>query len=79
MSIYLFVRTYNAFFWPLLVTNSDDMRTMQIGISYLLNSEAVDYGVVVACAVLASIIPILVFILGLRYLISGMTAGAVKG
>lgn len=79
LSIYIFVRTYNAFFWPLLVTNSDDMRTMQIGIGYLLNSEAVDYGVVMAGAVLALIIPILVFILGLRYLISGMTAGAVKG
>jgi sn-glycerol 3-phosphate transport system permease protein len=79
LSIYLFVRTYNAFFWPLLVTNSDDMRTIQIGISYLMNSEAVDYGVVIAGAVLALIIPILVFILGLRYLISGMTAGAVKG
>jgi len=55
------------------------MRTMQIGISYLLNSETLDYGVVIAGAILALIIPILVFIFGLKYLVSGMVSGAVKG
>ena len=79
LSIYTFVRTYNAFFWPLLVTNTDNMRTVQIGIGYLLNSEAVDYGVVMAGAVLALVIPILVFIVGLKYLVSGMVTGAIKG
>ncbi len=79
LSIYIFVLSYNAFFWPLLVTNSDSMRTVQIGISYLLNSETLDYGIVMAGAVLALILPILVFIIGLKYLVSGMVSGAVKG
>lgn len=79
LAIYLFVNCYNRFFWPLLVTNSDKMRTIQIGASFLKNSEDVDYGVVMAGAILCLIPSVFVFIFGMKYLVKGMTAGAVKG
>jgi sn-glycerol 3-phosphate transport system permease protein len=47
--------------------------------SILKEAEAVDYGVVLAGSVLILIPAILVFIIGQRYLVRGMTAGAVKG
>lgn len=79
LGIYIFVLCYNRFFWPLLVTNSDNMRTIQIGASFLMNFESVDYGVPMAGAILTLITPIVVFIFGMKYLVRGMTAGAVKG
>jgi sn-glycerol 3-phosphate transport system permease protein len=79
LGVYIFIQTYNQFLWPLLVTNSNRMRTVQIGMSILKEAEAVDYGIVLAGAVLILIPSVLVFVIGQEYLVKGMTAGAVKG
>ena len=79
LCIYVFIQTYNQFLWPLLVTNTMDKRTVQVGMQMLQNSEAVEYGIVLAGAVMILIPSVLVFIIGQKYLIKGMTAGAVKG
>ena len=79
LGIYTFIQIYNQFLWPLLVTNTNRMRTVQVGISILQMAEAVDYGAVLAGAVLILIPAIFVFLFGQKYLIKGMTAGAVKG
>jgi sn-glycerol 3-phosphate transport system permease protein len=79
LGVYIFIQTYNQFLWPLLVTNSNRMRTVQIGMSILKEAEIVDYGVVLAGAVLILIPSVLVFVIGQKYMVRGMTAGAVKG
>jgi sn-glycerol 3-phosphate transport system permease protein len=79
LGIYIFIQTYNQFLWPLLVTNSNRMRTVQVGMSILKEAEIVDYGVVLAGAVLILIPSVLVFVIGQKYMVKGMTAGAVKG
>jgi sn-glycerol 3-phosphate transport system permease protein len=79
LGVYVFIQVYNQFLWPLLVTNTNRMRTVQVGMSILKEAEAVDYGVVLAGSVLILIPAIFVFIIGQRYLVRGMTAGAVKG
>jgi sn-glycerol 3-phosphate transport system permease protein len=79
LGIYTFINVYNQYLWPLLVTNTDRMRTVQVGIGFLKAEEAIDYGVVLAGAVLVLIPAVLVFIIGQRYLVQGMTDGAVKG
>ncbi|HCC38182.1 MAG TPA: carbohydrate ABC transporter permease [Treponema sp.] len=79
LGIYVFIQVYNQFLWPLLVTNTNRMRTVQIGMSILKESEAIDYGAVLAGSVLILIPAILVFLIGQRHLVQGMTSGAVKG
>ncbi|MEM1484446.1 carbohydrate ABC transporter permease [Oscillospiraceae bacterium PP1C4] len=79
LGIYVFIHTYNQYFWPLLVTNSDKMRTIQIGMSMLKMAEAVDYGAVLAGAVMVLLPSVFVFSLGQRYIVKGMVAGSVKG
>jgi len=79
LGVYVFVLTYNQYMWPLLVTNSMNMRTVQIGMSMLIDSEALNYGNVTAGAVFVLLPVIAVFIFGQKYLIKGMTSGAVKG
>jgi sn-glycerol 3-phosphate transport system permease protein len=79
LGVYIFIQTYNQFLWPLLVTNSNRMRTVQIGISILKDAEVIDYGIVLAGAVMTLIPSIIVFLFGQKYLVKGMTAGAVKG
>ena len=79
LSVYTFVRTYNQFMWPLFVTNSMNMRTVQVGMSMLIDGEVVNYGNVTAGAVFVLLPIMMVFIFGQKYLIQGMTSGAVKG
>jgi sn-glycerol 3-phosphate transport system permease protein len=79
LGIYVFIQIYNQFLWPLLVTNTNRMRTVQVGMSILKEAEAVDYGAVLAGSVLILIPAICVFLIGQKHLIQGMTAGAVKG
>lgn len=79
MAIYLFISNYNMFFWPLLVTSKDSMRTIQVGVSLLMNEETGQFGSQCSVAIVALIVPIFVFVVAYKYLVKGMTAGAVKG
>lgn len=79
LGLYAFVNAYNQYFWPLLVTNKDAMRTIQIGTGILKDSESADYGLVLAAAMTAIIPAVIIFIVGQKSLVKGMVAGAVKG
>ncbi|MGL5416200.1 MAG: carbohydrate ABC transporter permease [Clostridium sp.] len=79
LSIYTFINTWNQYLWPLLTINNNSKRTVQIGISMLQFSEGKSYGVVLAGALLILIPSILIFIIGQKSLVRGMTSGAVKG
>ncbi len=79
LALYAFINAYNQYFWPLLVTNRDQMRTLQIGTGILKDSEAANYGLVLAAAMIVILPAVLFFIVGQKYLVKGMVAGAVKG
>lgn len=79
LAVYLFVQIYNQFFWPLLVTDTAEWRTVQIGISFLVTGDIVSYGRILAGATIAIIPSVLVYIFGQDYIIKGMTSGGIKG
>ena len=79
LAIYLFVQIYNQFFWPLLVTDAAEWRTVQIGIMFLVTNDVLSYGRILAGAVVAIIPTVLMYIFGQDYIIKGMTAGGIKG
>lgn len=78
LSINSFIGIYGAYLWPLLVTNTNEMHTIQIGMAQLMSSTGSKYGIVLAGAVVSMIIPLFAFIVGQDYIVKGMTAGAVK-
>lgn len=79
LAVYLFVHIYNAYFWPLLVTNKDTMRTIQIGISFLVTGDIISYGQILAGAMVAILPSVIAYVFGQDYIIKGMTAGGIKG
>ena len=79
LSIREFITVYNRYFWPLLVTNSQSMRTVQLAVAALKDAEFNSTAQDMACAACCIVPVVLVFVIGHKYIVKGMTAGAVKG
>lgn len=79
LAVFSFLQTYNQYLWPLLITNDANMRTVQIGLALLQDQEDTAYNIVMAGVVIILIPTFILFILGNRQLIRGLTSGAVKG
>ncbi len=74
-----FTWIWNDFLWPLIFTQSDNMRTIMVGLVTLRGQYSVAWGVQGAMAVIASVPTLVIFIFFQRYFIRGLTLGAVKG
>ncbi len=74
-----FTWVWNDFLWPLIFTQSDEMRTIMIGIVNLRGQYTVAWGVQGALSLVASLPTLIIFLFFQRYFIKGMTMGAVKG
>lgn len=79
LGIYVFLQSWNHYLWPLLITDTVNMRTVQIGLGMLQGAESTDFRPVMAGSMIILIPSILAFILGQKQLISGLTSGSVKG
>lgn len=74
-----FTWIWNDFLWPLIFTQSDEKRTIMLGIVNLKGQYSVAWGVQGALSLVASLPTLVVFLFFQRYFIKGMTMGAVKG
>lgn len=74
------VAKWNDFLWPLVVTNTQLMRVLPIGLAWLLDQEGnTQWGTVMAGTLFVVLPVMLVFLWAQRYIIDGIAAGAVKG
>ncbi|MEI3613478.1 carbohydrate ABC transporter permease [Pseudogracilibacillus sp. SO30301A] len=80
LAVYGFLTTWNKYLWPLLVTNDNSVRTVQIGLKMLIAQEGSSQWNVVMAAVVVILLPTLFLLfIGIKYIREGLTAGAVKG
>jgi sn-glycerol 3-phosphate transport system permease protein len=79
LGIFSFFGAFGQYLWPLIVTKDDRLRTVQIGLKYLANSQINNFNVIFAGTVLAAIPLFVLLILFEKQLVRGLTAGAVKG
>ncbi len=80
LAIFTFVTTWNSFMWPLIVTNSEGMRTLPVGLAVYKGSfrEITLWGELLACSVICTLPVIAVFLLGKKYFINDILQGGVK-
>lgn len=77
--IFLFMNAWNDFMWPLIVTSSEKMRTMQLGIAYFKDSNKTDYGATMAAAFLSSAPILLAFVFVNKQFVQSITMTGIKG
>jgi sn-glycerol 3-phosphate transport system permease protein len=80
LAVYTFLSTWNQFYWPLLVTSSTEWRTTQVGITIFRSFEGgAVFNMQMAATLIVMVPTLLLLVLGQRQLVSGLTAGALKG
>jgi multiple sugar transport system permease protein len=81
LGVLTFVNSYNMFVWPLIVTNSDSMRTIVVGIGLLTadNTNLTNWPRMMAISAFAVIPSLLIFVFGQRYFVQGITLSGLKG
>ena len=80
LSIFTFVTTWNSFMWPLIVTNTESMRTLAVGLTIFKGSfrEITLWGELMACSCICTIPVIAIFLFGKKYLINNPQEGVSK-
>lgn len=73
LAIFTFMGVFNDFLWPLIVTNSEEMRTVQLGLAIFRDRYTTEWDKLMAGSVMATVPVLLVFILGQKYFIKGFT------
>ena len=78
LAIWSFLGAWNMYLWPLLVSRSPEMQTVQIGLAQLNGVDANDPGMVLAGATLALLPTLIITIFCQRFIVRGLTAGSGK-
>ena len=79
VAVLTMVGSWNSFFLPLLVLNSEPLYTLPLGIMQFQGQFGTDWGRVLAFVSLALAPTIIFYLFAERQIVAGLTAGAVKG
>ncbi len=78
LGIFVFMFSWNNFLWPLLITNSLTMKTVPLGLSYLLGRYTIYWNLLMAGSTIALLPVMVVFFIGQRYFVEGITNTGLK-
>ena len=79
VAIFTFTSAWNELLLALVLITSEGLRTAPLGLNYLITSDVLPWGPLMAGAVLSSLPLMILYFLAQRFMVQGMTAGAVKG
>jgi ABC-type glycerol-3-phosphate transport system permease component len=80
LSVFSMIGFWNDYYWPLVITSQDEMRTLALGIGHFKSLEGMgQWQLLMAAATLATLPMIVVFVFARKSLIDNITSGAIKG
>ena len=74
-----FIWSWNNFMWPLIVTRSQDMQTLPLGLARFISYQEDTTGALYAFCIMVLVPGILLFLLAQKEFVAGLTTGATKG
>ena len=78
LGIFTFMFQWVNFLWPLVITTTDDMKTLSVGVASLQGQFVTNWGVISAAAVMTMVPVIIIFLIFQRWFVQASMAGALK-
>ncbi len=78
LAVFTFMGVFNDFLWALIVTNSEEMRTVQLGLAVFRDRYTTEWDKLMAASVTATIPILLIFFFAQKYFIQGITLSGLK-
>lgn len=79
VSIFTFTGAWNELLFALVLTTSESVRTAPLALNYLITSDVLPWGPLMAGSVIASVPLMILYFVAQRFMVAGMTEGGVKG
>ena len=79
VAFFSFTQAWNEFLYANVFTNSADVRTITTGLTLFVVEDVFFWGPMMGAACLATIPPVLIYLIFQRWVVKGLTLGAVKG
>lgn len=79
LALFTFMANWNSYLWPLIVTNNNDMRTVQIGLRYFVGQEGgSQWGLLMAAAVFVTLPVVFVYLIVQKQFVQGIAGTGIK-
>jgi multiple sugar transport system permease protein len=78
VGVFTFLTSWNDFLWPLIVTNSQDVRVVSVGLTEFQNLYYTDWPLLMAASLVA-VLPVLVlYVFAQRYFVAGIATTGIR-
>ena len=79
VGVYVFLGSYNAFLWPLIVTNGHAVRPIEVGLASFRTANNSEYTQLSAAAVFTTLPVLVFFLIAQRYIVESISRTGVRG
>ncbi|MFN8498848.1 MAG: ABC transporter permease subunit [Anaerolineae bacterium] len=79
VTLFAFTNAWNEFLFAFVFINSDELKTLPVGLQLLVFGDIQPWGMMMGAALLMSIPVVILYIYAQKYMVEGLTAGSVKG
>jgi len=79
LAIFNFQASWNDFLWPLVITNTENMRTIPIGLSSFQGQYSTEWNLLMAGSVVALLPVLLIYVVGQKWFVQGITLSGLGG
>ena len=73
------IGSWNSFMWPLIVTNTDKMRTLPVGLQAFSSDSGVNYPELMAASTFVILPMVILYLFLNKYVVAGISGGGIKG
>jgi multiple sugar transport system permease protein len=78
ITVFNVIGSWNSFFWPLIVTNSDRIRPLQVGLAYFSREQSTNYTLLMAATTMAILPLVALFFAAQRQIIQSQARSGLK-
>ncbi len=78
ISVFSIIGSWNAFMWPLMVTNSDKMRVVQVGLAYFAQGESTNYPALMAASTITILPLVILFFFAQKQIVESYARSGLK-